>query len=124
MATRKSRELKTGSRLKQRKSKVTDECKFPGQQERLPLNIPGAYEVAMGTREEVLAWLQRVPGNSKLASVWNRCVHCRFGFENSPFDKQASGGNEGADWRGSDLSRGCKAERTSGGQRRESLALC
>jgi hypothetical protein len=64
MATRKSREVKTGSRPKQRKSKVTDECLFPGQQERLPLHIPGAYEVAMGTGEEVAAWLQGASGNS------------------------------------------------------------
>jgi hypothetical protein len=61
---RKSREFKTGPELKQKESKMTEERKFPDQQERLPLNITGAYEVAMGTREEVMAWLQRVPGNS------------------------------------------------------------
>ena len=60
---RKTRELETGPSLRQKKSKITEECTFPGQQERLPLYIPGAYQLAMGTREETIAWLRGVPLN-------------------------------------------------------------
>ncbi|WP_420237671.1 hypothetical protein ACOBR2_19070 [Telmatobacter bradus] len=64
MATRKSRELKTGPLAKQRKSRVTDEYAFPSQQERLPPYIPGGCNVAMGSGEEIVAWLRVVPGNT------------------------------------------------------------
>jgi hypothetical protein len=64
MATRKSREFKTGPPPKQRQSKVSNEYAFPSEQERLPVHIPGAYQVAMGTQEEIMAWLQGVPPTS------------------------------------------------------------
>jgi hypothetical protein len=65
MATRKSRELKTGPLAKERKSKVTDEYAFPSRQERLPLHIPGGCNVAMGSGEEIVAWLRVVPRNAR-----------------------------------------------------------
>jgi hypothetical protein len=65
MATFKDRKSKTEHRPKQRKSKAADEYACPSEQERLPLHIPGAYQVAMGTREEIVAWLQTVPGNTQ-----------------------------------------------------------
>jgi hypothetical protein len=65
MATRKDRKSKTEPRPKQRKSKLADECAFPSEQERLPLHIPGAYQVAMGTGEEIVTWLRGVPGNDR-----------------------------------------------------------
>jgi hypothetical protein len=64
IATRKSREYKTGPRSKERKSKVSNEYAFPSEQERLPVHIPVAYQVAMGTKEEIMAWLQGVPPTS------------------------------------------------------------
>ena len=64
MATRKSRELKTGPLAKERKSKVTDEYAFPCQQELLPPHILGGCNVAMGSAEEIVAWLRAVPGNT------------------------------------------------------------
>lgn len=63
MATRKDRKSKTEPRSKQRKSKLADERTFPSEQERLPLHIPGAYQVAMGTGEEIVTWLRAVPAN-------------------------------------------------------------
>jgi hypothetical protein len=65
MATRKDRKSKTEPRPKQRKSKLADECAFPSEQERLPLHIPGTYQVAMGTGKEIAAWLRGVPGNDR-----------------------------------------------------------
>lgn len=65
MATRKDRKSKTKPRSKQRKSKFADECAFPGEQERLPFHAPGTYQVAMGTGEEIVAWLRRVPQNTQ-----------------------------------------------------------
>jgi hypothetical protein len=65
MATRKDRKSKTEPRSKQRKSKFAGECAFPSEQERLPLHIPGTYQVAMGTGEEIVAWLREVPRNTQ-----------------------------------------------------------
>lgn len=65
MATRKDRESKTEPRSKQRKSKLAGDYAFPSEQERLPLHIPGTYQVAMGTGEEIVAWLQTVPQNTQ-----------------------------------------------------------
>jgi hypothetical protein len=64
MATSEDRKSKTESLPKQRKSKLAGECAFPTEQERLPPHIPNAYQVAMGTGEEIVAWLRRVPRNS------------------------------------------------------------
>ncbi len=64
MATRKVRKSKVEPRSKQRKSKFADECAFPSEQERLPPHVPGTYQVAMGTDEEMVAWLRGVPRNS------------------------------------------------------------
>jgi hypothetical protein len=65
MATRKDRKSKTEPRSKQRKSKLADERTFPSEQERLPLHIPGTYQVAMGTGKEIVAWLRGVPGSDR-----------------------------------------------------------
>jgi hypothetical protein len=65
MATRKNREFKTGARPKERKSKSADDYAFPSEQERLPLHIPGTYQVAMGTGEEIVAWFREVPRNTQ-----------------------------------------------------------
>ena len=64
MATRKNREFKTAPRPKERKSKAAVDYAFPSEQERLPLHIPGTYQVAMGTDEEMVAWLRGVPRNT------------------------------------------------------------
>jgi hypothetical protein len=64
MTARKDRKSKTEPRSKQRKSKLAGVCAFPCEQERLPLHIPGTYQVAMGTDEEMVAWLRRVPRNT------------------------------------------------------------
>jgi hypothetical protein len=65
MATRKSREFKTGRRPKERKSKSADDYALPSEQERLPPHIPGGWNVAMGSGEEIVAWLRRVPRNTQ-----------------------------------------------------------
>jgi hypothetical protein len=65
MANRESRESKKAARAKQRKSRITDEYAFPSQRERLPLHIPGGCNVAMGSGEEIVAWLRAVPGNTQ-----------------------------------------------------------
>ena len=65
MATRESRDFKTGPRPKQRKSKITDDYQFPREEERLPLHIPRACNVAMGDGEEIVTWLRRVPRNTQ-----------------------------------------------------------
>ena len=65
MAARKDRKSKTEPRPKQRKSKLAGDHAFPSEQERLPLHIPGTYQVAMGTGEEIVAWLREVPRNTQ-----------------------------------------------------------
>jgi hypothetical protein len=65
MATRKNRGSKIGPRPKERKSKSADGYAFPSEQERLPLHIPGTYQVAMGTGEEIVAWFREVPPNTQ-----------------------------------------------------------
>jgi hypothetical protein len=65
MAIRKDRKSKTEPRSKQRKSKLADECALPSEQERLPRRIPGAYQVATGTAEEIVTWLGRVSDNDR-----------------------------------------------------------
>lgn len=69
MATRKDRRSKTEPRSKQRKSKLAEECAFPSKQERLPFHIPGAYQVAMGTGEEIVGWLRGVPRNTRVILI-------------------------------------------------------
>jgi len=58
MATRKNRKSRTSSRVKEMQLKAAVDCAFPSEQERLPLHIPGAYQVAMGARAEIVAWLR------------------------------------------------------------------
>jgi len=65
MATRKNRASKTGPRPRKMQSKAVVNFAFPSGQERLPLLIPGAYQVAMGAREEIVTWLRRVPQNTQ-----------------------------------------------------------
>jgi hypothetical protein len=69
MAIRKVRKFQAEPRSKQRKSKLADECVFPSEQERLPLHIPGTYQVAMGTGKEIVAWLRRVPPNTQVILI-------------------------------------------------------
>jgi len=64
MATRTDRKSKIEPRSRQRQSKLVGDHAFPGEQERLPLHIPGTYQVAMGTGEEIAAWLRGVPRNT------------------------------------------------------------
>jgi len=64
MATRKDQKLKAEPRSKQRKSRLAGESAFPREQERLPIHISGTYQVAMGTDEEMVAWLRGVPRNT------------------------------------------------------------
>ena len=61
MAKRQDRKSKTEQRSEQRNPKLADENPFPSEHERLPLHIPGAYQAAMGTGEEIAAWLQTAP---------------------------------------------------------------
>jgi hypothetical protein len=81
MATRKNRKSKTEPLSKQRKSKLADERTFPSEQERLPLHIPGAYQVAMGTGEEIVTWLRAVPGNDRaiLIQFPNEASYRKYG---------------------------------------------
>jgi hypothetical protein len=65
MATSKDRKSKTEPRPKQRRSKLDEECAFPSEQERLPFQIPGSYQAAMGTGEEIAVWLRTVPRNTQ-----------------------------------------------------------
>ncbi len=65
MAPREDRKSKSEPRSKQGKSKLAGECAFPSEQERLPLHLPGTYQVAMGTGEEILAWMREVPRNTR-----------------------------------------------------------
>lgn len=64
MATRKDRKSKAEPRSKQSQSKLAGDRAFPSKQERLPLHIPGTYQVAMGTDEEMVTWLRGVPRNT------------------------------------------------------------
>lgn len=65
MAKRKVRKSQTEPRSKQRKSKLADKCALPSEQERLPLRIPGAYQVTTGTAEEIVTWLGGVSDNGR-----------------------------------------------------------
>ena len=65
MATRKDRKSKTVPRSKQRESKLTDYCTLPNEEERLPRRIPGTYQVATGTAEELVAWMGEVSDNEQ-----------------------------------------------------------
>jgi hypothetical protein len=70
MSTRKDRKSKTEQLPKERKPKAADEHAFPSEQERLPLHIPGAYQLAMGTGEEIVAWLRSVPQNTQVILIY------------------------------------------------------
>ena len=69
MANRESRKSKKEARPKQRKSTITAEYAFPSQRERLPPLIPGGCNVAMGSGEEIVAWLRIVPGNTPVILI-------------------------------------------------------
>src|SRR4051794_6599271 len=45
-------------------SKLAGDHAFPSEQERLPPHIPGTYQLAMGTGEEIAAWLRGVSRNT------------------------------------------------------------
>lgn len=62
MTTRKDRKSKTEPRSKQRKSEIAGEFAFPSEQERLPLHISGAYQVAMGTGGRSQLGYEEFPG--------------------------------------------------------------
>jgi hypothetical protein len=65
MTARKGSKSKTKQPPKQTKPKDHEEYAFPSEQERLPAHIPGTYQVAMDTRQEIGAWLQAVPKDSQ-----------------------------------------------------------
>lgn len=65
MATRKDRKSKTEPPSTRRISKLAGDYAFPSEQERLPVQIPGTHQVAMGTGEEIVAWLRGVPRNTQ-----------------------------------------------------------
>jgi len=65
MATRKDRRSKTEPRSKQRQSELAGDRTIPSERERLPLHIPGTYQLAMGSGEEIAAWLQGVPRDTQ-----------------------------------------------------------
>jgi len=65
MATRKDRKSKTEPQSKQGEQELAGQFAFPSEQERLPLHISGAYQVATGTCLEIVTWLQGVPGNDR-----------------------------------------------------------
>lgn len=81
MAARKDRRSKIEQDPKQRESKLVGKCAFPGDQERLPVPIPMAYQVAIGTSEEIVAWLVRVPRNTRaiLISFPNEASYIKHG---------------------------------------------
>jgi len=81
MATRKNRKTETSPRPKERKSKAAVDYAFPSKQERLPPHISGAYQVAMGTREEILAWMREVPRNTQtiLIPFLNKASYRTYG---------------------------------------------
>ena len=81
MATSKDRKSKTEPRSKQGEQKLAGECALPSEQERLPLRIPGNFQVAMGTDEEIVAWLGGVSGNGRaiLISFPNEASYRRYG---------------------------------------------
>lgn len=64
----KSRKSKTDPRLKEMQSKAAVDYAFPSE-ERLPLHILGAHQVAMGTREEIVTWLRRVPQKTQVILI-------------------------------------------------------
>jgi hypothetical protein len=70
MATRKNRKSRTGPRPKEMQSKAAVDYAFPSEQERLPLHIPGAHQVAMGTRDEIVSWLGEFPQNMQAVLIF------------------------------------------------------
>ena len=69
MATRKSREFKTGPRPKQRKSKIAGEYPFPSLQERLPSLVAGDCNTAMGDGEKIVTWLGGFPQDTQVILI-------------------------------------------------------
>jgi hypothetical protein len=69
MATRENRKSRTGPRPKEPESEDAVDSAFPSEQERLPLHIPGAHQVAMGTREEIMTWLGGFPQNMQVVLI-------------------------------------------------------
>ena len=59
------RNSETKPRHKRNISKLADKFAFPGDHERLPLHVPEAYQVAMGTGDEIVNWLRQVSGNTQ-----------------------------------------------------------
>jgi hypothetical protein len=47
------------------KSKLADNYAIPSDQERLPVHVPGTYQVAMGTGAEIVNWFREVSGNTQ-----------------------------------------------------------
>jgi len=65
LAKRKEQKPKAEPRPKRSKSKLAQYPAFPSDLERLPLHIPGTYQLAMGTGEEIVNWLGQAPGNAQ-----------------------------------------------------------
>jgi hypothetical protein len=66
MTKRKQRKPKTDEQIKWTPG---EEFALPSAEERLPSYIPDAYQVAMGTREEVLGWLRRIPRDRRVILI-------------------------------------------------------
>ena len=81
MAKAKDRKPKTESGQKRNKRALVDEFAFPSDQERLPLPIASAYQVAMGTKEEIVGWLRGIPSDSRviLITFSNEASYRKYG---------------------------------------------
>ena len=81
MANAKDRKSKTESGPKRNKRRLADELAFPSDQERLPPPNASTYQVAMGTKEEIVGWLKGIPSDSRLIliSFSNEVSYREFG---------------------------------------------
>jgi hypothetical protein len=81
MAGRKNRESKTAPQVKDMEAGASADWAFPSKQERLPPQTMGTHQVATGTREEISAWLQKVPRNTGVILIHfsNEASYKRYG---------------------------------------------
>ena len=64
-----ARDRKSNKGPKRNKRRLADEFAFPSERERLPLPNSSAYQVAMGTNEEILGWLSKLPPDGRLVLI-------------------------------------------------------
>lgn len=65
MATRKDRKTRPEPKPKEGRPRSAVSYPLPSAQERLTPYVPGRYQVAMGTGEEVADWLRAVPATTR-----------------------------------------------------------